>query len=72
MSPMSNGCLTKRKIHDPSTSCAVTENTNDSDSRVVPAVASVVTKDLFRKAMKTKIHAMKTTTQSILSRTLIA
>ena len=49
-SKTSNGCLTNRKMQEPRTSWAVVAKTKDSDSRAVPAVASVVVRELFRKA----------------------
>ena len=49
-SSTSKGCLTKRKMQEPRTSWAVVAKTKDSDSKAVPAVASVVVKELFKKA----------------------
>jgi len=46
----SKGCLTKRKMQEPSTSWAVVAKTKDSESKAVPAVAKVVVNDLLRKA----------------------
>lgn len=37
-------------MQEPRNSWAVVAKTNDSDSKAVPAVASVVVKELFRKA----------------------
>ena len=42
LSSTSNGCFTKRKIHEPRTSCVLVAKTKDSDSSVVPAVTRVV------------------------------
>jgi hypothetical protein len=50
LSPTSNGCLTKRKIQEARNSWVVAAKTNDRESRVVPAVASVVTKLVSWKA----------------------
>lgn len=48
-SPMSKGCLTKRKMHDPRTSCAVTEKMKLMDSKEVAPAAMTVPKPLVTK-----------------------
>ncbi len=50
LSSTSKGCLTNRKMQEPRTSWAVVAKTKDNDSKAVPAVASVVVKELFKKA----------------------
>lgn len=71
-SPTSYGCLTNRKMQEPSTSCVVDANTNDILSRAVPAVAKVVVKEVFKNATKIRILSMRTTEHSSPSSTLMA
>ena len=42
-------------MQEPRNSCAVVANTKESESRAVPAVASVVTNELFKKATEGRL-----------------